>query len=75
MLPKKKPSKTMVTVRPTFERSSYMIVKKIEVRLAKVIATMAIGERLPYVQSVSGPRIHVPNRVAISYAVRILAID
>ena len=42
--------------------------------LANTIDARQMGDRLPYVTSVNGPSMLVPKRVAISYAVRILAI-
>ena len=43
-----------------------MKVSKNITKLANAIAKIAIGERLPYVMSVSGPRITVPMSVVTS---------
>ena len=47
MLPRKKPRKHIVTVRPVLESSLYMKVRKKAEKLARAIATIATGERFP----------------------------
>ena len=66
MLPKEKPKSIIAINKPPFDKSSWMKVMKKDVREAKAIAATATGDLFPYATSVSGPKVHVPIKVATS---------